>query len=318
MASEKSVAAGAVSLGNYLTNSSTRIIETNKANGASTTENSYTQQSFYPGVNLTSSQRSKKWRSSSSSTNKLTSVAFDLGSAKTPGVFALIDSNLLYSSSLGAANSVLPSGSINTNQVALQGSDSSSFSTVQQFTYEFYQPDSLNGVIRFYIGNDDSGVAAAAYRYWRVIFPDISNGGISVARYFELGEIWLGPLDEIRIEHKSVSVKQLDPSPRAVAYSGAVYFDKLKAVREIGVKLSHVSDTEVEGTYTSALVLQDKLSDIGYTDPVLLDISAYNSETSAGANKKKLDVYYCRIGSANLKTSMQRRRSIDLKFTEAR
>ena len=50
------------------------------------------------------------------------------------------------------------------------------------------------------------------------------------------------------------------------------------------------------------------------TDVETLEVSL----VPAGANKKKLDVYYCRIGSANLKTSMQRRRSIDLKFTEAR
>ena len=318
MAAEKSVSAGAVSLGNYLTSSGVRIVETNKANGSSASENSYSEQAFYPGKNLTSSQRSRKWRSSSTTTDKLTSVAFDLGSAKTPGVFALIDSNLLYSGTLGVANSILPSGTVNTNQVVLQGSSTSSFSTVQQFTYEFYQPDSVNGVIRFYIGNDDSGAAVSAYRYWRVIFPDKSNGGVSVSKYFEAGEIWLGPLDEIRIEHKSINVTQQDKSPKSVSYSGATYFDKLKAIRNIRVSLAHVSDTQIEGTYTSALSLQEKISAIGATDPVLLDIGAYNTEASSSPNKKKLDIYYCRVDRANWRSTMQRRRSLSLSFQEAR
>tara|TARA_Y100000385_G_scaffold247504_1_gene267622 strand:+ start:775 stop:1731 length:957 start_codon:yes stop_codon:yes gene_type:complete len=318
MAAEKSVSAGAVSLGNYLTGSAVRIVDSNRANGSSTSENSYSEQAFYPGANLTSSQRSKKWRSKSSSSDKLTSVAFDLGAAKTPGVFALVDTNLQYSATLGVANSILPSGTVNTNQVVLQGSSSSTFSTVQQFTYEFYQPDPINGVVRFYVNTDDSGAAVSAHRYWRVIFPDTSNGGISVARYFEAGEIWLGPLDEIRIEHNSISVNQKDQSPKSVSYSGAAYFDKLKTIRSITVQLKHVSDTSEEQGYTSSLALQEKMASIGYTDSVLLDISAYNTETSATANRKKLDVYYCKIARASWKASMQKRRSVALTFEESR
>lgn len=318
MAAEKTITAGALSLGNYLTKEGVRIIETNYANRSSASENSFSQQSFYPGKNLLLSQRSKRWRSSSTSLDKLTSVAFDLGQNITPEVFALIDSNLIYSGTLGATNSILPSGTVETNEVVLQGSSTSSFSSVQQFTYGFYQPDPLNGVIRFYVGNDDSGNPAGAYRYWRVIFPDKSNGGVAVSRYFEVGEIWLGPLDEIRIEHDSISISQSDLSPYSTSYSGALYFDKLKVIRSIGVSLAHVLDTSSEGVYTSSLSLQEKLSEVGFVNSVLLDIGAYNTELASDPKRKKLDVYYCKLSEASWSSSMQHRRTLSLTFEEAR
>lgn len=315
MATEKTISSAAISFDNFMTSSSAAALPETAAEQSSST-NMSTEQSLYPRSNLTSPQRSKTWRSADNGTKTHAAIGMDSGTLRIPEVFALIDSNLSYSVGAlliagGAAETlqVAPNNAaLTATQVMLQGSNSSAFSATQDFTYNLYDADSHNGVLRFYIDKDDGGTALPAfgYRYWRVVF----NRDSTAASYIELGQFWLGTVTDIAPEIKSLRSKQNDASAISASYSGAQYVDKIKPIRSIEFGIEHAEDA------AEAIPLQKLAASSGATSEALIDISAWSSDST----RKSADTYYGRLRGTGFSWSanFQRRRSVKLAFVEAR
>lgn len=316
MATEKTISSAAMSFENFLTRASARALDETNANQNSATTNLSTEQNLYPRKNIVSPQRSKTWRSSDTGVKKHAAIAIDAGSSVAPRLFALVNSNLSYDVATALISSgqaenltVSPnSATLAANQVILQGSDSSSFVSAQDFTYSLYEQDSNNAILRFYIDNDNSGSAmpAAGYRYWRVVF----NKDSAESSYIELGQFWLGTVTDIAPEIGGLSSKQKDNSVISTSYSGAQYSDKITPIRTISFTIKHTEDS------AEAIPLQKLAASAGATSEVIIDISAWSSD----ATRKSADTYYGRLSSQGFGWSakFQRRRTIKFSFAEAK
>ena len=315
MATESTISSAAISFSNYTTDAQASVVTSTFPNSSATSTDSFTQQALYPRKNLISGQRSLGWRSADTGSRQHFGIAFDLGSAKTPGVFALINSNL--SATLGAAAvsagetnlSVAPNSlALTAQQVLLQGSATSNFAATQDFTYTLYAEDENNKIQKFYVGNDNSGAAASAYRYWRVV----AHKEAIIKTYAEVGNIWLGEVTAIAPEIGSLKSTLNDASVSSASRSGAVYSDRIKPLRAISFAMKHTDDL------TEAIPLQKLAASAGSTREVLLDISAWSTDSlDATKTRKGSDVYYGRLKSGfNWSAKFQRRRSVSFSFME--
>ena len=315
MATEKTISSAAISFANFMTSSSSSALtETAAEHGSST--NMSTEQSLYPRSNLTSPQRSKTWRSSDTGVKKHVAIAMDAGSYRIPTVFALVNSNLSYNTAVflvaGGATETLTvqpnERTITATQIMLQGSNSSSFANSQDFTYNLYEADSDNGVLRFYIDKDDDNAAIGGLglRYWRVVF----NKDSTASPYVELGQFWLGTVTEIAPEIGSLKSTQNDPSPVSASYGGTQYYDSIDPVRTINFGVKHAEDA------AEVIPLQKLAAASGATREALIDISAWSTD----ATRKASDTYYGRLTKSGFKwtAKFQRRRSVQFSFVEAR
>lgn len=252
MATEASPSTSIISLSSYTTAAAARIIS------ATSAANSYSYQ------NLRTPIRSSTWRSTTTLTDQ--TIAFDLGSAVQPTVFALINNNLV------------STGSGTTLQVVLQSSTAADFGTsLRTYTYTIYEQSSSMKVLRFYVGNPDSSSAVSS-QYWRVTF-NAGSAGTNVT-YFECGLIWLGTYTTMSFD-PGLNITSEDLSQSGSSLNGSVYFDRIRTVKSADLNSTNIANA-------SALSIKEALDVVGSSRYVFVDTYAHLSNVS----QKSHGAYY--------------------------
>ncbi len=220
---------------------------------------------LYPGTNLLNPLRSKRWRSTTVGSTQY--LAFDLGTPVKLTLIGLIDVNLA-----------------DVTALQFQSSSASDFSAnLKTYTYFTYAQNwDGNRIVRFLIGEPDSG-ASAAHQYWRVVFP--ANTQKSGYSYFELGTVWMGTYTEVDID-VGVGISIDDDSDIEVAYNGAKYPDIIRSMRTIDLTLPLLDTTTLFG-------LKGEFDRAGAVKYIFADIFA----NTGNATQKPHSSYYGTVSS---------------------
>lgn len=241
--------------------------------------------SLYPGVNLLNGLRSKRWRSTTVGSDQF--LSFDLGTPHKPVVFALIDSNID-----GAKT------------IVLQSSNSPDFSTnLRNYTYTTYA-QSEQKVLRFFVGTSDGGYSDA-HQYWRVkIAANSQKSGYS---YFEVGNVWLGPILEVDID-VGFSIDVSDDSDEERAYNGARYLDVIRSTKSVSLTLPLIPVDTMYG-------IKEFFDSYGSWYHLLIDVFG----TNANDKKRQHGAFYGNVSNNGVSYSqeLQVYGNVEFEFDEA-
>tara|TARA_Y100001963_G_scaffold92258_1_gene127016 strand:+ start:113 stop:958 length:846 start_codon:yes stop_codon:yes gene_type:complete len=211
--------------------------------------------SNYPYSNLLNPLRSKRVRTSNTdaggSSYTYHDFSFDLGSAKSPDCFALVDASISASQT-----------------VYLQGYDDSALTTgLVEWQVTSYAQSSLHNVLRYYLGSPDTGTLGGGKQYWRVRF---AIGATSASGYAEVGQVMLGTHTALTISPPDESV--LDGSRVQETDGGAAYVDIMPRSTELSIEAELLTRADY---YT----LTRALADHGRRQ-ALIDIHAHSSDST--------------------------------------
>ena len=239
---------------------------------------------YYPARYLLSDHRTRRWRSTSSSTAQ--SISFDLGSARTPTMLALID----YNGTTGI--------------ITLQSSSNSSFSSdLQTYSFSTDQQSAYSRTLCFYPGTDNWGAAPTARQFWRLTLP----AGATADAYHELGGVWLGTYEPFAVV-SSLSIDSQDDSPIAESRAGARYVDQFRPIAKVSLSVEYLG-------LASAQALRDRLLGLRQ-DPVVIDVHAVSS--AAGLYPYGRFFGYLDPGGISADLQGGNQNTISLSFVESR
>lgn len=238
---------------------------------------------LYEVARLLNPLRSERWRDDN--IGSVAYVVFDLGEAKLPTEFALIDYN-------GDAG----------ESVIFTGAESSDMATDPLvWTFTTYAQSPLARTLRWYGGQPDTGTAEAK-RYWKVALP--ANG--TPDAYHELGLPWLGEWSGYRAPEMSMGSE--DPSGRSFSRGGALRADMLRAIRGFDFSFYALGDWVVFHT------LKETLEQLG-PKHFLIDLHASTTDTDL----KKFGCQYGYIdGSIEAELASAEESKLSFRFVEAR
>lgn len=211
---------------------------------------------LYPATNLLLPHRAKRWRVGwTGNAGENVSVTIDLGSAKLPTAFALVDCNLP-----------------GTGSVSLLGADSiDMISSPVGWTLPL-QVATMSGVRLWYptAGEVVLGTAGAR-RYWRITFDETTYGPYGWETDLEVGAVWLGAYSAI-VPDSGATMQIIDPSGRVASYGGSDWIDPLPAYRGCDLSLQALSHSAL---YTLKAGIHAALK-----SHILLDLHAYSSNAT--------------------------------------
>lgn len=211
--------------------------------------------SNYPYSNLLNPLRSKRVRTSNTdaggSSYTYHDFSFDLGSAKSPDCFALIDATISASQT-----------------IYLQGYDDSTLTTgLVEWQLTSYAQSSLHNVLRYYLGSPDTGTLGSGKQYWRVRF---AVGATSASGYAEVGQVMLGTHTAMKISPPTENI--LDASRVQETDGGATYVDILPRFTELSIEADLLDRSDY-------YLLTRSLSGHGRKQ-ALMDVHAHSSDSS--------------------------------------
>lgn len=201
-----------------------------------------TESPFFPASNLQNQLRSKRFRTTSKSTQN---IVFDLGSAKDVNSFILLlpkegDINLTESATI---------------KIQANASDSWGAPSVDQtLTY-----DSDYRQLSFFWSSNQS------YRYWRLTVSD----GSAVADYVEIAKIILGDSVDIPGIQNGFKFDKVDGTKKLSNDYGTGYFDEYPILKTMKFDWKTLTTTEIEvldqlfevyGSYTAMYITIDEAS----------------------------------------------------------
>lgn len=270
MATESLPVSGGIAFTNFITN----------PDYTTTISSVSSESNFYDADNLLVESRSKRWRSVGDGTSQVT-FYFD-GTSVLPTFLALVDSNLA-----------------DDKTFILKGATDAAITTsVDTYTLTSHA-QSNNKVIRWYLGNPDSGTATAK-PYWQITFPSYTT----TEGYHTVGTVWIGTY--LGFRPSSVGMTNINDSIRSTAYGGTVYSDIRNVYRDISV-----SDDLL--TFDEAYALANALN--SQTDrPVIVDL--HGTATTDALEKES--AYYARVDSSSLSLTSSVQNSVNMRFVEIR
>lgn len=240
------------------------------------------QQARFPATNLLDDKRSSRYRSPDDSVVRR--VPFDLGTAKAPNAFGLVDANLV------------------SGQVAFVGADDSGLTVnVQTVTFNVYAQGSSK-ILRWYADTHDGGGAIGARRFWAPELKATTTGG---AGFHEAGVVWIGQRTEVGIALPIDSTTR-DLSKVVSSDSGARHYLRRGKLRE------STFDTGLLES-TAFWDLEEKLDRAGAASPILVDPWAMTADGKRGGPR------YGNLSDRPYRVSqrLQTRGSISIDFIEA-
>lgn len=255
-----------------------------------------TEQVYSPASYLLNPLRTFRWRM----TGIGGTVDIDLGASYAFGaaggirVFGLVDCN------------VFPGFTVKLHSITGIGG-----SIVSSFSYTSYTRARVNQTLRFFVGNDDTGAAAASSRYVRVEIPVTFAIGADdpdqVDLFHQVGKVWLGDWTEIGYD-LGTKIRRKDESGKSESRAGDAYFDKFQPF--------HTVDLTVPLLEAATLypVLKEGLDKVGSTGRVLLDlhsVSTFDYERAHGC-------FYGRVEDAGQNLRFSKHGDLTIGFIEDR
>lgn len=277
----------AISWENLLTNGSTTVDNSTATETAWDGVSASLDEPLYPKSNLLIPNRSKGWRTTSTTSGggslDWVSVSFTLDSAKHPGVFAFIDSNLDNTS-----ESFLLEAS---NEATFSGSELS-------YTRWVFnnKPVSNRNIARWYFKDSTPVIGGwhsyTTRKYWRFSLPYKrtseragngffwwTGGDLTSEAYFRMNNIWLGEYSEFRPSDRT-RIDVIDNSTREVSRDGSIYSDRKNVYHSIGLEVDFLNQSEMYTMRNNVETSQGR--------PILLDLHA----NSTDVNIQKYSTYY--------------------------
>lgn len=194
-----------------------RLIANNLALSATITPS--TESPFFPASNLTNQLRSKRFRTTSKSTQN---IVFDLGSAQVVNSFIML----------------LPKeGDINLTESAtikIQANATNSWGAPSVDVTLTYDSDFRQ--LSYYWTSDQT------YRYWRLTV----NDGSAVANYVEIGKIILGDSVDIPGLQNGFAMDKIDGTKKISNEYGTGYFDEYPTLKEMKFPFKNLTVSEFE------------------------------------------------------------------------
>lgn len=258
---------GAISFLNWI-NDSTIVSVTNEA-------------SNYPAKNLLNPIMSKTYRTTKlfNEHNGYFQIGFDLGSAKTPTLAGIINSNITKTSGSG---------------LFLVGSTSADFSTSLTYWDGLPLYETKSRVLRWYLDTPtvNNGLSK---RYWAFRFyPNDWGNGLTADNFFEFGNFWLGEYSDLRHSYQS-QILQFDKSKKSNAFGGATFVDTNSAGYQLAAAMPYVQKASRQSLITNFYTYRKNTHIIVDFEPFIDDISS-----SVGG----MNCFYGKI-SDKLKASFQ-------------
>lgn len=243
-----------------------------------------TSASLYPKENAINPQRTKRWRSTSSTSAQ--KIVIDLGAAYSPTMLAIVDCNIR-------------SG----ETVTLKMSTTSVMGSPESISLTTYPQTTPGGVLVWYFSGWGS-----SRQFVEVTLP--ANG--TDDDYYEIGAIYLGTYDTFVID-KGLRIETVDPSVRSESYSGNVFVDGQVAYHTIGFDVTLL-------TYAEAYAFKSQFAR-ATTTHTILDIHAFNRDVSSAAVVTPASTFYgfpAPGGGFSLEVTSPTENSISVSFEEAR
>ena len=201
-----------------------------------------TESPFFPKANLSNQLRSKRFRTTSKSTQN---IVFDLGTAKAVNSFIML---LPKEDAINLTESA-------TIKIQANATDSWGTPSVDQtLTY-----DSDHRQLTYFWGSDQT------YRYWRLTV----NDGSAVNNYVEISKVILGDSIDIPGIQNGFKIDKVDGTKRNSNEFGSGYFDKYPILKSMKFDWKTLTLTEIEildalfdqyGSYTGMFLTIDELS----------------------------------------------------------
>jgi hypothetical protein len=182
---------------------------------------------LYPASNLLNPIMSKTFRTNKifNERNGYFQVGFDVGSAVTPTVLALINTNITKTSGSGCY---------------LIGSTSADFSTSQTIYDAFPLYETKTRVLRWYLDTPTTNNGLSK-QYWAIRFyPNDWGNGFVDDSYFEIGNIWLGTYSELKHNYAS-KISKYDLSSREKSFSNSVFVDQNDSGHKVTSQMPYVT-----------------------------------------------------------------------------
>lgn len=164
-------------------------------------------------------------------------------------------------------------------QMKLQRLDSASGSVLQTWTFDF-KDEAESGILKYYLGNDDSGSAGTAGQYWRVVLPASAvrqnTTTLKSDAFHQIGVIWLGECRETDISH-NLKQRIIDKSAVSISMNGASCVDQNETYTDLRIDLPY-------NTITDWQAIKEELEVLGVDGLAIVDIFA-----ARGADTDNLD-----------------------------
>lgn len=243
-----------------------------------------TSASLYPKENIINPQRTKRWRSTSSTADQ--KVVIDLGGAYSPTMLALVDCNV-------------KSG----QTVTVKMSTTSAMASPETLSLTTYAQTTPGGVLVWYFSGWTS-----SRQFLEVTLP--ANGTDDA--YYEVGAIYVGTYDTFSID-KGLRIQATDPSVRSESYSGNVYVDAQTAYHTISFDVTLL-------TYAQAYAFKSQFASATTTHTVL-DLHAFNRDVSGAAVITPASTFYgfpASGGGFSMQVVSPTENAISVSFEEAR
>lgn len=243
-----------------------------------------TEAALYPEKNLVDPQRTKRWRSTSSTVDQ--TFVLDLGAAYSPTMLALVDCN------------VDPGETI-----TLKMSTDSEMTSPETLALTSYAQQTPGGVLAWYF----SGWTASR-QYLSVTLP--ANG--TDDDYFQVGAVYVGTYDTFAL-NQGVKIELTDPSIRSQAYGGTVYIDSQTAFHTVSFDVAFLSFAEA---YTFKAQFAAAAS-----QHTVLDVHAFNRDASGAAVITPASTFYgfpSASGAFSMQVNSPTENTITIGFEEAR